>query len=128
MSKGTSAELPNAIEIPDPNNYEDGDDDTEVFEGSKELDSAADETPVIGADFDYIPGSHPVALGPYEHLFTGPGCAYETLNPSELMVEFQRLRSAGLTPATTEVPNVPACARSCTCRWVRPQFQPLSRP
>ncbi|GMH84691.1 hypothetical protein TrVE_jg5608 [Triparma verrucosa] len=49
MSKRTSEELDNAIEIPDPNNYEGGDDEEDVFEGS-ELDSAADETPAIGGD------------------------------------------------------------------------------
>ena len=49
MSKRTSEDLSNAIEILDPNNYEGGDDDMEVFEGS-ELDSAADETPAVGGD------------------------------------------------------------------------------
>ncbi|GMH97198.1 hypothetical protein TrVE_jg6292 [Triparma verrucosa] len=49
MSKRTSEELPNAIEIPDPNSLEVGDDDSEVFEGS-ELDSAADETSAVGGD------------------------------------------------------------------------------
>ncbi|GMI00108.1 hypothetical protein TrST_g4278 [Triparma strigata] len=49
MSKRTSEDLSNSIEIPDPNNNEDGDDEKTVFEGS-ELDSAADETPVIGGD------------------------------------------------------------------------------
>ena len=49
MSKRTSEELSNAIEVPDPDNLLGGDDDTEVFEGS-ELDSAADETPAIGGD------------------------------------------------------------------------------
>ncbi|GMH90609.1 hypothetical protein TrST_g4937 [Triparma strigata] len=49
MSKRTSEDLSNAIEIPDPNNYEAGDDEGEVIEGS-ELDSAAGETPVTGGD------------------------------------------------------------------------------
>ncbi|GMH96560.1 hypothetical protein TrVE_jg8134 [Triparma verrucosa] len=49
MSERTSENRSNAIEIPDLNNLESGDDDTEVFEGS-ELDSAADETPAIGGD------------------------------------------------------------------------------
>ncbi|GMI06176.1 hypothetical protein TrVE_jg10084 [Triparma verrucosa] len=49
MSKRTSEDLSNAIEVADPNNLESGDDDTEVIEGS-ELDSAADETPVTGGD------------------------------------------------------------------------------
>ncbi|GMH79108.1 hypothetical protein TrST_g1204 [Triparma strigata] len=47
MSKRTSEELSNTIEIPDPNNLETGDDEEEVFEGS-ELDSAVDETPAVG--------------------------------------------------------------------------------
>ncbi|GMH97859.1 hypothetical protein TrST_g11249 [Triparma strigata] len=51
MSKRTSEDLSNAIEIPDPNNLEGGDDEEEVYEGS-ELDSAANETPaVVGDDF-----------------------------------------------------------------------------
>ncbi|GMI02946.1 hypothetical protein TrVE_jg10440 [Triparma verrucosa] len=49
MSKRTSDDIQNEIEILDPNNYEGGDDDEEVFEGS-ESDSAADETPVVGGD------------------------------------------------------------------------------
>ncbi|GMI03008.1 hypothetical protein TrLO_g8874 [Triparma laevis f. longispina] len=49
MSKRTSEDLNNAIEILDPNNLEGGVDDSEVFEGS-ELDSAANETPAIGGD------------------------------------------------------------------------------
>ncbi|GMH64483.1 hypothetical protein TrST_g92 [Triparma strigata] len=49
MSKITSEDLANAIEILDPNELDGGDDDTEVFEGS-ELDSAADETPAVGGD------------------------------------------------------------------------------
>ncbi|GMH55312.1 hypothetical protein TrST_g4660 [Triparma strigata] len=49
MSKRTSEDLSNAIEIPDPNNLEGGDDEEEVFEVS-ELDSAADETPAAGGD------------------------------------------------------------------------------
>ncbi|GMH88001.1 hypothetical protein TrVE_jg2382 [Triparma verrucosa] len=48
MSKGTSEEISNAIEIPDPNNLEGGGDEEEVFEGS-EFDSAA-ETPAVGGD------------------------------------------------------------------------------
>ncbi|GMI06171.1 hypothetical protein TrVE_jg10081 [Triparma verrucosa] len=47
MSKRTSEDLSNTIEVADPNNLEGGDDDTEVFEGS-ELDSDADEAPVTG--------------------------------------------------------------------------------
>ena len=49
MSKRTSEDLENAIEILDPNNLEGGDGEEEVFEGS-ELDSAADETPAVGGD------------------------------------------------------------------------------
>ncbi|GMH56964.1 hypothetical protein TrST_g9698 [Triparma strigata] len=49
MSKRTSEDIENVIEILDPNNLEVVDDDTEVFEGS-ELDSAADETPATGGD------------------------------------------------------------------------------
>ena len=49
MSKRTSEAFANTIEIPDPNNYEAGDDEEEVFEGS-ELDSAAVETPAAGGD------------------------------------------------------------------------------
>ncbi|GMH54569.1 hypothetical protein TrST_g12186 [Triparma strigata] len=49
MSKRTSEDRENAIEVLDPNNLESGDDEEEVFEGS-ELDSAADETPLIGGD------------------------------------------------------------------------------
>ena len=49
MSKRTSEDLPNAISIPEPNNVEGGDDDSEVFEGS-ELNSAANETPAEGGD------------------------------------------------------------------------------
>ncbi|GMH95964.1 hypothetical protein TrST_g6066 [Triparma strigata] len=49
MSKRTSEDLPNAIEIPDPNNLDVVDDEEEVFEGS-ESDSAADDTPLIGGD------------------------------------------------------------------------------
>ncbi|GMI08725.1 hypothetical protein TrVE_jg9306 [Triparma verrucosa] len=48
MSKRTSQDLANAIEVPDLNNLEVVDDDTEVFEGS-ELDSA-DVTPAGGGD------------------------------------------------------------------------------
>ncbi|GMH91782.1 hypothetical protein TrST_g1850 [Triparma strigata] len=49
MSKRTSEDIPNAIEILDPNNSMGGDDDEEVFEGS-ELDSTADETPAVRGD------------------------------------------------------------------------------
>ncbi|GMI01383.1 hypothetical protein TrST_g11528 [Triparma strigata] len=49
MSKRTSEDLSNSIEILDPNNLEGGDEEEEVFEGS-EIDSAADETQVIGGD------------------------------------------------------------------------------
>ncbi|GMH94216.1 hypothetical protein TrST_g13675 [Triparma strigata] len=47
MSKRTSEDLSNAIEVPDPNNLDAVDDEEEVFDGS-ELDSAADVTPAIG--------------------------------------------------------------------------------
>ncbi|GMH86385.1 hypothetical protein TrVE_jg7875 [Triparma verrucosa] len=47
MSKITSEELLNAIEIPDPNNLDFFDDEEEVYEGS-ESDSAADESPAVG--------------------------------------------------------------------------------
>ena len=43
MSRRTSGDISNAIEIPNLNNLEVVDDEEEVFEGS-ELDSAADET------------------------------------------------------------------------------------
>ena len=49
MSKKQFEHLDNAIEVPYLNNLEIVDDEEEVFEGS-ELDSAADETPVIGGD------------------------------------------------------------------------------
>ncbi|GMH83171.1 hypothetical protein TrVE_jg3747 [Triparma verrucosa] len=49
MSKRTSEDLSNAIEILDPNNLESGGDEEEVFEAS-EFDSAADETPALGGD------------------------------------------------------------------------------
>ncbi|GMI10265.1 hypothetical protein TrVE_jg100 [Triparma verrucosa] len=49
MSKRTSEDSENVIEILDPNNYEVGGDDSEVHEGS-ELDSAAVETPAVGGD------------------------------------------------------------------------------
>ncbi|GMH96667.1 hypothetical protein TrST_g5273 [Triparma strigata] len=49
MSKRTSEDLSNAIEILDPNSLDVGGDDMEVFEGS-ELDSPADETPAGGGD------------------------------------------------------------------------------
>ncbi|GMH71100.1 hypothetical protein TrST_g11321 [Triparma strigata] len=49
MSKRTSEDRANAIEISDPNDDEVGDDEEEVFEGS-ELDSAADVIPAVGGD------------------------------------------------------------------------------
>ena len=49
MSKRTSKLDSNAIETLDPNNLEGGNQEEEVIEGS-ELDSAADETPLIGGD------------------------------------------------------------------------------
>ncbi|GMH92538.1 hypothetical protein TrST_g7251 [Triparma strigata] len=49
MSKRTSEDRANAIEILDPNNLEDGDDEEEVIEGS-EFDSASDGTPAVGGD------------------------------------------------------------------------------
>ncbi|GMH67472.1 hypothetical protein TrST_g2082 [Triparma strigata] len=49
MSKRMSEDISTAIEIPDPNNLDGGDDDTEVFEGS-ELDEAAVDTPAVGGD------------------------------------------------------------------------------
>ncbi|GMI00109.1 hypothetical protein TrVE_jg568 [Triparma verrucosa] len=49
MSKRTPEDLSTAIEVPDPNNLEGGDDQEEVLEAS-ELDSAADETPATGGD------------------------------------------------------------------------------
>ena len=50
MSKRTSEkDISNVSEVPDPNNLEDRDDDSEVFEGS-ELDPAAAETPASGGD------------------------------------------------------------------------------
>ena len=55
--------LDNAIQIPDPNNLEEGGDDSEVFEGS-ELDSAPDEAPAVGGD-DFM---HPDDFG---RLFVG---------------------------------------------------------
>ncbi|GMI32909.1 hypothetical protein TeGR_g7672, partial [Tetraparma gracilis] len=60
-------------------------------------------------DFDYIPGAQPFALGPFEHLFAGPGCAYETLNPTQLVSEIERLREAGHRPAINSVPHVALC-------------------
>ncbi|GMH88020.1 hypothetical protein TrVE_jg2390 [Triparma verrucosa] len=47
MSKRTSEDLSNTIEVADPNSVEGGGDEEEVFEGS-EFDSAADETPAVG--------------------------------------------------------------------------------
>ena len=49
MSKRTSEDLSNAIDIPDPNSLESGDDEEEVFDGS-ELDSAAVDNPAVGGD------------------------------------------------------------------------------
>ncbi|GMH85806.1 hypothetical protein TrVE_jg1728 [Triparma verrucosa] len=49
MSKRTSEDLSNAVEIPDSNSLDDGDDEEEVFEGS-ELESAADVTTAVGGD------------------------------------------------------------------------------
>ncbi|GMI00951.1 hypothetical protein TrST_g1770 [Triparma strigata] len=49
MSKRTSGDLSNVLEIANPNNLEGRDDEEEVFEGS-ESDSAADDTPAIGGD------------------------------------------------------------------------------
>ncbi|GMH97583.1 hypothetical protein TrVE_jg1592 [Triparma verrucosa] len=49
MSKRTSGDRANAIEIPDPNNLDGEGDDTAIFEGS-ELDSAANVTPTLGGD------------------------------------------------------------------------------
>ncbi|GMH83860.1 hypothetical protein TrST_g9398 [Triparma strigata] len=49
MSKRTSEDLSNAIEILDPKELEGDDDEEEVFEGS-EFDAAAVETPAIGGD------------------------------------------------------------------------------
>ncbi|GMH78547.1 hypothetical protein TrST_g6519 [Triparma strigata] len=49
MSKRTSKDLADAIAIPDPNNLDIVDDDTEVFEGS-ESDSATADTPAVGGD------------------------------------------------------------------------------
>ena len=49
MSRRTSEDTENAIEVPDLNNLEVVDDEEEVFEGS-ESDSAADETPAVGGD------------------------------------------------------------------------------
>ncbi|GMI01606.1 hypothetical protein TrST_g8732 [Triparma strigata] len=50
MSKRTSSDLQNTLEIPNPNNLDAVDTSSTVFEGS-ELDSAADETPAGGDDF-----------------------------------------------------------------------------
>ncbi|GMH85299.1 hypothetical protein TrVE_jg7801 [Triparma verrucosa] len=49
MSKRTSENVSNSIEIPDPTNLMGGGDEEEVFEGS-EFDSAADDTPAVGGD------------------------------------------------------------------------------
>ncbi|GMH87304.1 hypothetical protein TrVE_jg2230 [Triparma verrucosa] len=56
MSKRTSEDVSNAIEVLDPNNLEGGGDEEEVFEGS-ELDSPADET-------------HPLAIGGDDFMHT----------------------------------------------------------
>ncbi|GMH81920.1 hypothetical protein TrVE_jg7733 [Triparma verrucosa] len=54
MSKRTSEDLSNDIEIPDPNSLECGDDEEEVFEeevfDGSELDFAANVTPATGGD------------------------------------------------------------------------------
>ncbi|GMH92351.1 hypothetical protein TrVE_jg2605 [Triparma verrucosa] len=50
MSKKPSEELSNAIEILDPNNLEDGDDEEEAFEGSELDASAATDTDTVGGD------------------------------------------------------------------------------
>ncbi|GMI14602.1 hypothetical protein TrVE_jg5488 [Triparma verrucosa] len=50
MSRRTSEDLSNTIELPCPNSLEIVDDDSELLEGS-ELGSAADETPAGGDDF-----------------------------------------------------------------------------
>ncbi|GMI05174.1 hypothetical protein TrVE_jg12417 [Triparma verrucosa] len=49
MSKRTSEDGTNVLEVPDPNSLKAGDDEEELFEGS-ELDSAADDTPAVGGD------------------------------------------------------------------------------
>ena len=49
MSKRTSEELSNSIEVLDPNNLEGEGDEEEAHEGS-ESDAAADETPAVGGD------------------------------------------------------------------------------
>ncbi|GMI00765.1 hypothetical protein TrST_g5020 [Triparma strigata] len=49
MSKRTSEDLSNTIEVADPNSVEGGGDGIELLEGS-EFDSAADETPAVGGD------------------------------------------------------------------------------
>ena len=63
MSKRTFEDLPNAIEVLDPDNLDGGDDEEEVFEGS-ELDSAADDTPAVGGD-DFM------ATDDFRRLFVG---------------------------------------------------------
>ncbi|GMI32906.1 hypothetical protein TeGR_g7672 [Tetraparma gracilis] len=77
-------------------------------------------------DFDYIPGAQPFALGPFEHLFAGPGCAYETLNPTQLVSEIERLREAGHRPAINSVPHV-ACVRAFL-HLQAPPAPPISPP
>ncbi|GMI02712.1 hypothetical protein TrVE_jg6939 [Triparma verrucosa] len=47
MSKRTSEQLPNVLEIANPNHLEGGDEEEDVFEGS-EVDSAAVDTPATG--------------------------------------------------------------------------------
>ncbi|GMH51132.1 hypothetical protein TrST_g8597 [Triparma strigata] len=51
MSKRTSEDIENAIEIADPNSLDDGCDDTELSEGSKEPDSKESAAVVGGDDF-----------------------------------------------------------------------------
>ncbi|GMI02710.1 hypothetical protein TrVE_jg6939 [Triparma verrucosa] len=51
MSKRTSEQLPNVLEIANPNHLEGGDEEEDVFEGS-EVDSAAVDTPATGVPSD----------------------------------------------------------------------------
>ena len=53
MSKRTSEQLPNVLEIANPNHLEGGDEEEDVFEGSK-VDSAAVDTPATGGDISCI--------------------------------------------------------------------------
>ena len=63
MSKRTSDDLSNAIEVAKPNDLDVGGDDMEVFEGS-ELDSPADETPATGGDdFMHTDDFRPLFVG-----------------------------------------------------------------